>query len=324
MGSQNKYIWGSSGYVTEDYAARMAENNWGVTITPNRCLMLSVDAFLNGGDDALVTPSVAHEGLEVRLEILEATKVPLNLWIACICSPDPTIGHTDINYQTPTSYYEQYRAVIEYLDDNWSNVVKSYWYEDGYPIFAEWFRELTDITIRRGIYRANWTTRTRATGTTSDIVTSEGTPGKWFDYADEVSIEIWTVGETTDLIEAVSYIRQNIPAMSLAIDSMPFLPPTQNPKGIWCLGIPGALCNEEVMPTVDESKRRYRTCIWQLKQAAGTFDVLHAEISGYDEDGNVPATSEAVLQNRVSQGEFQDQSNWLTLVTEAELTNIAY
>ena len=245
------------------------------------------------------------------------TNIQNNYHIPIMLNLNPISEHWAWGRDHPPAFYESTYGPIMNYTETWANGTRGdclygYWYENGWPAFASWLRNRTDLKIVMGIYNY-WSSNMGSTcghdvvGPSGDWLT--GMPGTTrtslatrFAEVDAVDIEIWYTSDVPIMTDCIHYIKTCYPNMSIGIDSQD--------QGGFNINLWGSAAGLTDHPTTyAEQRTDYRIYIGQLKTALGRpFDTLVAEFSG-DNPYHVGWTEDQIIQDQL---QYELNSGWIT------------
>jgi len=221
-----------------------------------------------------------------------------------------------------TAWYEANFGPIFSYAETWANGEKgncltTYWYEGGWPTFASWLRDRTNLEIRWAL--SGWEKHIGST-CSHDVINDPS--GSWitggygmtpvpiatrFAQVNAVDIEIWWTGQVPTLLDGIRYIKTCYPNMPIGIDSQD--------QGGYKINLWGSAAGLTDHPTsYAEQRAQYRISIGQLKIALGRpFDTLLAEFSG-DDPNHIGWTMNQIVQDQL---QYELNSGWLTPTSTA-------
>ena len=160
------------------------------------------------------------------------TNIQNNYHIPIMLNLNPISEHWAWGRDHPPAFYESTYGPIMNYTETWANGTRGdclygYWYENGWPAFASWLRNRTDLKIVMGIYNY-WSSNMGSTcghdvvGPSGDWLT--GMPGTTrtslatrFAEVDAVDIEIWYTSDVPIMTDCIHYIKTCYPNMSIGI-----------------------------------------------------------------------------------------------------------
>jgi len=298
--------------LTPDMLAYMEANHWG--------LWLETPPLWAGASDYSGNNKVNTSLTEFKMEVGPLlTNIQNNYHIPVMINLcEITDRWSWVNY-SPVWYEANFGPIFDYME-MWHNGQKgncftTYWYEAGWPAFAEWLRDRTTMPIHWAlsgwenyvgstsghdniVYAGSWITGLTVQAGGSGLVPLS----KRFSEVDEVDIEIWWTSEVPKLLDGIQYVKSCYPNMPIGIDSQD--------QGGFNINLWGSAYGLTDHPTTYAAQRvAYQTYIGQLKTGLGRpFDTLLAEFAG-DSDGTVQGGSEyQIIPNQL---QFELNCGWI-------------
>jgi hypothetical protein len=302
--------------LTPAMLAYMQANHWGLWIsTPplwagasnysgNNNVSVALEEFKTEVGPLLA--NIQHNyGIPVMINLAQITDV----W---------AWGDSQANatYHNAAWYEANFGPIFDYME-TWhdgvnGNCLTTYWYEAGWPNFAQWLRNQTTMQIHWGL--PAWQDYVNSTPG-HDVCTNpvgfswitgygnQTTIAQRFALVDEIDIEIWWTSQAPILLNGIRYIKEVVPNMPIGIDSQD--------QGGFNINLWGSASGLTDHPTTyAEQRAAYTTYIGQLKTGLGRpFDTLMAEWAG-NSDGTVQGGSEyQIISNQL---QFQLNCGWIT------------
>jgi hypothetical protein len=302
--------------LTPDMLAYMEANHWGLWIEGLNFWSGASDYSGNNNvSPALAAYEAQCDPLFTNIQNNYHIPIMLNLnEISAHWSWGDTQANTDAH--SPAWYEANFGPIFSYTE-TWANGTRgdcftTYWYEAGWPSFAQWLRNRTTLQINWAL--PAWQDYLNSTPG-HDVCTNPAgfswitgvgnqmTIAQRIALVDEVDLEIWYTSDVPVLVNALSYLNTSFPTKPVGIDSMD--------QGGYNINLWGSAYGLNDHPTTYAAGRAaYQLYIGQLKTARGRpFDTLMAEWSG-NSDGTVQGGSE--FQIVTDQLNFMLNCGWIT------------